>query len=161
MDKLAFRAINRFAAFLSLYIHSLNYEWNWEMYHPRSTQSRLGTKTLAAQEEEKKAHEESVKQRYFFRALVSSLQNLSLADRLVSTLPKELHRFVVKTAAPFKYSSPEEMGHADAQIIIDRIKEKATAEQLTALINSPASHIESSGDLLFDIILRSIFSLAQ
>ena len=84
-----------------------------------------------------------------------------MSPKMLEVLPKELHEYIYPESTNFKYSSPEELGYTDSQIILDRIKEKATAEQLSALINASSSQIEASGDLLFDILVRSILFLAQ
>jgi hypothetical protein len=112
-------------------------------------------------EEEKGTTHDNPKLKYLLKHLIADLQQLTYAGKMQEILPKEMHELIYQQATNFKYSSPEEVGYADSQIILDRIKEKATSEQLWTFINSPSTQIESSGEILFDIILRSIFSLAQ
>eukprot|EP00826_Nyctotherus_ovalis_P008298 TRINITY_DN12144_c0_g1_i3.p1 TRINITY_DN12144_c0_g1~~TRINITY_DN12144_c0_g1_i3.p1 ORF type:complete len:234 (-),score=55.46 TRINITY_DN12144_c0_g1_i3:461-1162(-) len=159
IDKASYRAVHRFAAFLSFYIHSMDYEWAWDAVKLLSAASQWTDIT----EEEKTPPEDPrrAKHTHLLTLLVADLQQLCYAAKLQEVLPRDLQVYVCSEAVPFKYSSPEEIGYSDAQIILDRIKEKVNGEQLTALIRSNTSQIESEGDLLFDIIVRCVLSLAQ
>ena len=162
MEKASFRTINRFASFLSFYIHRMDYSWNWDIV--KNLPSLKTSSWTEVTEEDKGAPPEDVKKikhRYLLKYLITSLQQLSYASKMQEILPKELHEFIYPETVPFKYSSSEELGYSDAQIILDRIKEKVTGEQLASLISSGTTQIESEGETLFDIILRCILSLAQ
>ena len=164
IDGVGFKAINKFISFLSFYIHSVGYEWDWEKYLMCANSIRMQkTHKMAIDkdEEDKTASRESVKTIYLWKNLVAELQQLALAAKMQEVLPKELHEYIGAETANFKYNSAESLGHADSQIILDRIKENVTSEQLLSLISSSSTQIESSGDLLFDIVYRSILFIAQ
>jgi hypothetical protein len=115
----------------------------------------------AGEEEDKSRAADSPKLQYLLKNLVSDLQHLSFASKLQERMPKELHEYLRAETANHRYASADDLGYADAQIILDRIKEKATAEQLSNLIKASSSHIEATGDLLLDIVMRTILSLTQ
>jgi hypothetical protein len=161
INEASFREINKFCSFLSFYIHSTDYEWNWDIikYLPSTSTSQWTEIT----EEEKVVPEDSRKPKhnYFLKYLINDLQQLCYAAKLQEVLPTDLQVYICSETIPFKYSSLSEIGYSDAQIILDRIKEKVNGEQLTALIKSNTSQIEAEGEVLFDIIARCVFSLAQ
>jgi len=161
IDKASFREINKFISFLSFYIHNTDYEWNWDII--KNLPSTSTSQWTEITEEEKAIPEDprKPKHNYFLKYLVNDLQQLCYAAKLQEVLPTELQVYIYSENIPFKYSNPEEIGYSDAQIILDRIKEKVTGEQLSALIKSSASQIEAEGEMLFDIIARCIFSLTQ
>eukprot|EP01022_Parablepharisma_sp_SALTPOND_P014752 TRINITY_DN2034_c0_g1_i3.p1 TRINITY_DN2034_c0_g1~~TRINITY_DN2034_c0_g1_i3.p1 ORF type:complete len:373 (+),score=41.04 TRINITY_DN2034_c0_g1_i3:4447-5565(+) len=162
LDKMGFSAISRFVAFLSFYIHRMDYSWNWETV--RTLPLPKTSHWTEVTEEDKGAPQEDIKKtkhRYLLKYLISELQKLSYASKMQEILPKDLYEFICPETAPFKYNTPEEVGYSDAQIILDRIKERITGEQLAVLVTSTSTQIEAEGELLFDIIVRCILSLAQ
>lgn len=156
IDKASYREIHRFASFLSFYIHSLDCEWPWDALKLLSSASRWTEDEKTPPEDPRKA-----KHVHLLKLLVADLQQLCYAAKLLEVLPREVQDFVCSETVPFKYTNPEEIGYSDAQIILDRIKEKVNGEQLTVLIRSSTSQIESEGELLFDIVVRCVLSLAQ
>ena len=161
IDKLNFMEINRLTSFLSFYIHSIDYDWNWDII---KSLPALNTSYWTEVTEEDKSMPEDprkTKHSYFLRYLITDLQQICYATKLNEVLPDELLHYILPETVTFKYSDSEELGYSDAQIILDKIKGKMIGEQLASLIKSGSSQIEAEGDLLFDIVTRCILSIAQ
>lgn len=163
LEKVRFRTINRFVDFLAFYIHRMDYAFNWDLVKNLPS-GKSSNWTEVTEEDVKKPQENptKIKHKYLLKYLIAELQQLSYAAKMQEILPKDLYEYIQpENSVPFKYSSPEQLGYSDAQIILDRIKEKITGEQLAALLSSKSTQIEAEGELLFDIIVRCILSLAQ
>lgn len=96
--------------------------------------------------EEKLSFINSFKTKYQFLIyfIVQKLLELVQKDKLVDLLPKALIYYISKEEYRFPFSNSDVPYYSDAQIILDKIKEKVTSQRMIELLT--ASHQFESKD---------------